>query len=78
MVGRPALDNRLFVHGVLWVSRSGMRWQDMPERYGKYKTTHKRFTRWAATGVWDRVFADLLKDWENRYVMIDSSVVRAH
>ena len=36
------------------------------------------FTRWAATDVWDRVFADLLKDRENRYVMIDSSVVRAH
>ena len=26
----------------------------------------------------DRVFADLLKDRDNRYVMIDSSVVRAH
>jgi transposase len=77
-VGRPAEDNRRFVHGDLWVLRSGMRWQDMPERYGKYKTTHKRFTRWASTGVWDRVFADLLKDRENRYVMIDSSVVRAH
>ncbi len=35
-VGRPAEDNRRFVHGVLWVLRSGMRWQDMPERYGKY------------------------------------------
>jgi transposase len=78
MVGRPAEDNRRFVHGVLWVLRSGMRWQDMPERYGKYKTTHKRFTRWAAMGVWNQVFADLLKDRENRYVMIDSSVVRAH
>ena len=78
MVGRPAADNRLFVHGVLWVLRSGMRWQDMPERYGKYKSVHKRFTRWAAAGVWDRVFSDLLRDGENRYVMIDSSVVRAH
>ena len=48
------------------------------ERYGKYKSVHERFTRWAAAGVWDRVFADLLKDGENRYVMIDPSVVRAH
>jgi len=36
------VDNRRFVHGVLWVLRSGMRWQDMPERYGKYKTSHSR------------------------------------
>jgi transposase len=40
-VGRTAVDKRLFVRAVLWVLRSGMRWQDMPERFGKYK----RFTR---------------------------------
>jgi transposase len=28
-------DNRLFVNGMLWVLRSGARWQDFPERYGK-------------------------------------------
>ncbi len=78
MVGRLAEDNRRFVHGVLWVLRSGMPWADMPERYGKYKSVHKRFTRWAASGVWDRVFADLLDDRENRYLMMDSSIVRAH
>ncbi len=40
-VGRPAEDNRRFVNAVLWVVRSGMRWADMPERYGKYKSVHK-------------------------------------
>ncbi len=74
MVGRPAADNRLFVQGVLWALRSGMRWEDMPERYGKYKSAHKRFTRSAAAGVWDRVSADLLKDGENRSVMIDRAL----
>jgi transposase len=34
-VGRTAADNRAFVNGVLWVLRSGARWSDLPERYGK-------------------------------------------
>ena len=45
--GRTGADNRLFVNSVLWVIRSGAHWHDLPERYGKYKSVHKRFTRWA-------------------------------
>lgn len=76
--GRTARDNRLFVNGVLWVLRSGAHWCDLPERYGRWKTAHKRFSRWSKAGVWDRVFADLIKDRDNQYLMIDSTVVRAH
>ena len=77
-VGRTAADNRNFVNGVLWVLRSGARWYDLPERYGKYKSVHKRFSRWAANGVWDKVFRDLAADRRNLYLMIDSTIVRAH
>jgi transposase len=77
-VGRPAEDNRRFVNGVLWVIRSGMRWADLPERYGKYKSVHKRFVRWAEGGVWDRLFDDLVKDQKNPYLMLDATIVRAH
>ena len=76
--GRTGRDNRLFVNGVLWVLRSGAHWQDLPERYGKWKTVHKRFTRWAKAGVWERVFALLQDDPRNEYVMLDATLVRAH
>jgi len=76
--GRTATDNRLFVNGVLWVLRSGAHWCDLPERYGRWKSAHKRFSRWSKAGVWERVFADLIKDRDNQYLMIDSTLVRAH
>ena len=76
--GRTGADNRLFVNGVLWVLRSGAHWQDLPERYGKWKTVHKRFTRWARAGVWEKVFASLTDAPDNQYLMLDTTLVRTH
>ncbi|WP_414090448.1 transposase [Rhizobium sp. BR 314] len=28
----------------MWILRSGARWCDLPERYGKWKTVRKRFS----------------------------------
>ncbi len=50
----------------------------MPERYGNWKSTHKRFTRWARAGVWEEVFEVLTKDSDNEYLMMDTTIVRTH
>jgi hypothetical protein len=37
-----------------------------------------RFSRWAKSGVWERLFQHLAADADNEYAMIDSTIVRAH
>ena len=77
-VGVTSKDNRNFVNGVPWELRSGPQWKDLPPGYGNWKTVHKRYTRWARGGIWKRVFQVLLDDPDNRYVMINSTIVRTH
>ena len=75
--GVTAKDNRLFVNAVLWIGKTGAQWRDLPERFGKWNSVWKRFDRWAAKGVWLRVFG-ALQDPDLDWMIIDSTVVRAH
>jgi len=77
-VGVTATDNRLFIEAVLYRCRTGIPWRDLPERVGDFKVVHTRFTRWAKSGVWERVFKGLAAEADNEYAMIDSTLVRAH
>ncbi len=77
-VGVTARDNRLFVEAVLYRYRAGIPWRDLPERFGDFRVVHLRHSRWSKTGVWQRIFEALGQDADNEYVMIDSTIVRAH
>src|ERR1019366_9033128 len=77
-VGVTAKDNRLFVEAVLYRYRTGIPWRDLPKRFGDFRVVHTRFSRWAKSGVWERVFKHLAMDADNEYAMIDATIVRAH
>ena len=77
-VGCTAKNNRLFIEAVLYRYRTGIPWRDLPERFGDWKNTHRRWARWAKTGVWATIFKYLATDADNEYAMIDSTIVRAH
>ena len=78
-VGVTARDNnRLFAQAVLYRYRAGIAWRDLPERFGDFRVVHLRHSRWSRWGVWQRVFQALAQDADNEYVLIDSTIVRAH
>ncbi len=77
-VGVTSADNRLFVEAVIYRYRAGIPWRDLPTRFGDCNNTHRRFSRWAKSGVWERIFHHLAADADNEYAMIDSTIVRAH
>jgi len=76
--GSSGRDNRLFVEAVLWLARTGAPWRDLPEAFGAWNSVFRRFIRWAAKGVWDRVFAAMADDPDFEYLILDSTIVRAH
>jgi len=75
--GRTAADNRPFVNAVLYVLKTGVPWENLPARYGKPNTVWKRFDRWCAAGVWERL-AKALGDPELEEVQLDSTTIKAH
>ncbi|MEB3205911.1 MAG: IS5 family transposase [Vampirovibrionales bacterium] len=76
--GRTAVDNRLFVEAVYWVGRNGGRWRALPECFGKWASVHKRFIRCAKAGIWQMIFNTLAVSADTEWLMIDSTIVRAH
>lgn len=84
IVGRPALDHRLIINGIMWILRTAAPWRDLPERYGCWQTVASRFYRWRKAGLWDQLFeliqqngeAEGELDWQVHYV--DGTIIRAH
>ena len=84
IIGRPdqrgatGRDNRMFVEGVLWVVRTGAPWRDLPAVFGDWNSVFRRFSRWSVKGVWQRMFAAMADDPDFEYLIVDSTIVRAH
>jgi transposase len=81
-LGRPWAPHRRVVNAILWRTRAGAPWRDLPEAYGSWKTAYGRHRTWSADGTWDRVLRGLQRgsdgDDAEWLVSVDSTVIRAH
>jgi transposase len=83
IIGRPdqkgstGRDNRMFVEGRA-VDRACGLWRDLPEAFGDWNSVFRRFSRWSIKGVWWRIFEAVSDDPDFEYLIVDSTIVRAH
>ncbi len=82
--GKPRIDDRICLTGILFVLKTGIGWEDFPQELGCCgMTLWNRLEEWKAAGVWKelhRLLLDKLRD-ANQIdfgrVVVDSASVRA-
>lgn len=76
--GRPAGNNRIALNGMLWITRSGAPWRDLPERYGSWSTLYDKFKRWSDAKVFEHIFEVLGMEADMQDLPIDSTSIKVH
>ena len=78
--GKPRVDDRRVLSGIIFIIRNGLRWRDAPAEYGPHKTLYNRFVRWSRKGIFERIFEELANPsgLDADTLMIDATHLKAH
>jgi transposase len=78
---KPQLSDRQFLEALLFISRTGIPWRDLPGEFGNWNAVYQRFKRWRLSGVFARLFQNLPRDnpvVDTLRLFVDTTVIRAH
>lgn len=77
--GKPRVDDRRVLSGIIFINRNGLRWCHALREYGPPKTLYNRWKRWGDMGGFARMMEGLARDGvEEKTVMIDATYLKAH
>ncbi|MDZ7283165.1 transposase [Sphingomonas sanguinis] len=72
--GKPRVDDRKALSGIVFVNRNGSRRHDAPAAYGLPKTLYNRWKRWGEAGVFARMMEGFAAaDAEPSTMMLDAT-----
>ena len=83
--GRPRIDDRPALEGILFVLHTGCRWRDLPPALGcgSGHTAWRRLRQWQGAGVWEKLHRAVLEELSEQEILdwsrasIDAVSVRA-
>jgi len=76
--GRPRVDDKRVLSGIIYVIKHGLQWRDAPAEYGPHKTLYNRFIRWSRKGVFDNIFRELSQETGPDTLQLDATHIKAH
>lgn len=77
--GKPRVDDRRVLSGIIFIQRNGLMWKHAPAAYGPSKTLYNRWKRWCRMGVFATIMTELAAQaQEIEIVMIDATHAKAH
>ncbi len=77
--GKPRVDDRRVLSGIIFINRNGLRWRDAPREYGPNKTLYNRCKRRSDKGIFAQIMIGLAAESrEEKTVMIDATYLKAH
>jgi len=68
--GRPRVDPRDCLEGILWVLRTGARWKDLPTYLPSPSTCWRRFKEWTEAGIFLEAWQRLLEHLDRRKLIV--------
>lgn len=77
--GKPRVDDKRVLSGIIFINRNGLRWRDAPAAYGPPKTLYNRWKRWSDKGIFARMLLELADQGQQTdTLMIDATHFKTH
>ena len=77
--GRFRVGDRRVLSGLVFVDRNGLRWSDVPKKYGPAKILYNRWKRRSEMGVFALIMAGLAAEGtDHKTIMIEATYHKAH
>jgi len=78
--GNVKITNRAMINALIYRCKNGCSWRDLPKEFGRWHAIYMRFSRWAESGVLDRIYAALASHGlqSAAHYGLDSTSVKVH